>query len=183
MSNATQVRPDIEEGTDLEQVWAASEPISDAAVKSEGSPSTPPRLDYFINVDGSVFAGRHLLVDCYDARCLDDMPTIEAALVAAARAAGATVLSTDFHYFQPNGGVSGVVVLAESHISIHTWPEAHFAALDVFMCGACDPHDTLGVMREVFAPRRLEVREIRRGPMGAVHGAPGESSVLRLASI
>ncbi|MFT9160304.1 MAG: adenosylmethionine decarboxylase, partial [Acetobacter sp.] len=62
---------------------------------------------------------------------------------------------------------SGVVVLAESHISIHTWPERNFAAVDIFMCGACDPHLAIPVMQRLFQAKRLEVNEERRGRVAA----------------
>ncbi len=169
MKLATQVRPDIEEGADLEQGLAALETPSDAAKNTE----TSARLDYFIKEDGQVFAGRHLLVDLFDASNLDQLEFIENTLVAAAEAAGATVLNTDFHHFQPNGGVSGVVVLSESHISIHTWPEANFAAVDMFMCGACNPHDSVPTLVEAFAPGRTDVQEIRRGRMPRHMGDAG----------
>ncbi len=85
------------------------------------------------------------------------------ALREAAVTAGATILHSHFHHFSPNGGVSGVVVLAESHISIHTWPERGFAAIDIFMCGACDPHDAIPVLRRAFSPGRVDLNEERRG--------------------
>ena len=80
-----------------------------------------------------------------------------------ARAAGATILHSHFHHFSPNGGVSGVVVLAESHISIHTWPERNFAALDVFMCGDAKPAKTVPVLRRFFRPRGVQINEHKRG--------------------
>ena len=64
---------------------------------------------------------------------------------------------------RPNGGVSGVLVLAESHISIHTWPERDFAAVDIFMCGACNPYHSLPVLKEVFQPKSILLAEQRRG--------------------
>ena len=101
-----------------------------------------PRQDYFVERDGQVFAGLHLIVDLYDAAHLDNATHIEQRhLSGPLRPLEPTVLSSDFHVFSPNQGVSGVVILAESHISIHTWPERNFAAVDVFMCGACDPKD------------------------------------------
>jgi S-adenosylmethionine decarboxylase len=102
--------------------------------------SIDEQKDYFVERDGMKFAGMHLLVDLWGASNLDDPALIDAALREAAIIAGATILHSHFHHFTPNGGVSGVVVLAESHISIHTWPERNFAAVDIFMCGACDPH-------------------------------------------
>jgi S-adenosylmethionine decarboxylase len=119
--------------------------------------------DYFVERDGMKFAGMHLLVDLWDASHLNDPERIDAILREAALAARATILHSHFHHFAPSGGVSGVVVLAESHISIHTWPERNFAAIDIFMCGACDPNWSLPVLRRAFAPARIDVSEQRRG--------------------
>ena len=122
--------------------------------------------DYFVERDGEKFAGLHLLVDLWGASRLDDPAHIDAALRDAALIAGATILHSHFHHFTPNGGVSGVVVLAESHISIHTWPERDFAAIDLFMCGACDPNLAIPVLQAAFTPTRIEVSEQRRGRVG-----------------
>ena len=119
--------------------------------------------DYFVTRNGKSFAGTHLIVDLRDAQHLDDVPYIERALVAAVEAAEATLLHVHLHHFAPNGGVSGVAVLAESHISIHTWPERGFAAIDIFMCGACDPYRSLPVIERAFAAGHLDVSEQRRG--------------------
>jgi S-adenosylmethionine decarboxylase len=119
--------------------------------------------DYFVERDGMRFAGTHLLVDLWDASNLADPAYIDRSLRAAASAAGATILHSHFHHFTPNGGVSGVIVLAESHISIHTWPERDFAAVDIFMCGECDPALSVPVLRQAFAPARVDVEEKRRG--------------------
>jgi S-adenosylmethionine decarboxylase len=119
--------------------------------------------DYIVEKDGMRYAGTHLLVDLWGAQNLDDPALIDAALRSAAIQAGATILHSHFHHFTPNGGVSGVVVLAESHISIHTWPERQFAAIDLFMCGECDPHDAIPVLRAAFRPERLDLDEQRRG--------------------
>jgi len=121
------------------------------------------RKDYFVERDGVRFAGMHLLVDLWEATRLDDPAEIDAALRAGAEAAGATILHGHFHHFTPNGGVSGVLVLAESHISIHTWPERGYAAIDIFMCGACDPYRALPSLIEAFRAGRVEVSEQRRG--------------------
>ncbi len=121
------------------------------------------RKDYFVQRDGMTFAGTHLLIDLWGASQLDEPAFIDATLRRAATAAGATILHGHFHHFTPNGGVSGVVVLAESHISIHTWPERSFAAIDVFMCGECDPRLSIPVIRDAFLPQRVDVNEERRG--------------------
>ncbi len=123
----------------------------------------PPLKGYFITRNGKSFAGCHLIVDLRNAKRLDDIDHIEQTLVDAAKAAGATLLHIHLHHFSPGGGVSGVAVLAESHISIHTWPEHGFAALDVFMCGKCNPHDSIPVLQRAFEPESIDVQDILRG--------------------
>jgi S-adenosylmethionine decarboxylase len=130
------------------------------------SPSAAVAKDYFVEKDGQKFAGMHLLVDLWGASNLTDPAAIDQALRAAAEAAKATVLHGHFHHFGPDGGVSGVLVLAESHISIHTWPERDFAAIDIFMCGACDPYESLPVLRVAFRPADMRLGEQRRGLIG-----------------
>jgi S-adenosylmethionine decarboxylase len=119
--------------------------------------------DHFVSRDGMTFAGTHLLVDLWGAERLDDLAHVEAALRAAVAASRATLLHIHLHHFTPNGGISGVAVLAESHISIHTWPERGYAALDVFMCGDADPQATIPVLDRAFMPARIDVDELRRG--------------------
>lgn len=108
-------------------------------------------------------AGSHLIVDLYEAEGLDDLPRIERALRSCVEAAGATLLHLHLHPFEPNGGISGVAVLAESHISIHSWPERGYAALDVFMCGDCEPRHCVPVLEAAFRPGRVKVQELYRG--------------------
>lgn len=119
--------------------------------------------DYFVEKDGVKFAGTHLLVDLWGASNLGDPDHIDRALREAAEAAGATILHGHFHHFSPNGGVSGVLVLAESHISIHTWPERDFAAIDIFMCGACNPYHGIPALKAAFNPDSINLGEQRRG--------------------
>ena len=119
-------------------------------------------LDHFAVRNGVRCAGVHLIVDLHGAEHLNDIEYIEATLRRCVAAAKATLLHIHLHHFQPSG-VSGVAVLAESHISIHTWPEAGFAALDVFMCGSANPDACIPVLREAFAAERVGVNEILRG--------------------
>lgn len=119
--------------------------------------------DYFVERDGERFAALHLLMDLWGAEGLDDPALIEKTLRKAAKAARATELHVHLHQFSENGGISGVLVLAESHISIHTWPERGFAAIDVLMCGDCDPEATLEVFQTAFNCDRISVHEQRRG--------------------
>ncbi len=120
------------------------------------------RDDHFATRNGVRCAGVHLIIDLHEAEGLNDIDLIEQTLRRCVDAARATLLHIHLHHFQPNG-VSGVAVLAESHISIHTWPDAGYAALDVFMCGQANPDACIPVLREAFAAQRVEVNEILRG--------------------
>ncbi len=81
----------------------------------------------------------------------------------AAALCGATLLDIKLHAFGENQGVTGVALLAESHISIHTWPENQFAAIDVFMCGDCRPTRAVEVFKRAFKPQRVNVSDHSRG--------------------
>jgi S-adenosylmethionine decarboxylase len=133
------------------------------AQKSVGVPSHDDRKDFFVERDGARFAGSHLIIDLFGARRLDDLEHIERTLKRCVEVAGATLLHTHLHHFTPNGGVAGVAVLSESHISIHSWPDANYAALDVFMCGDTKPHLVIDVLREAFQARAVVVKEHKRG--------------------
>jgi S-adenosylmethionine decarboxylase len=124
---------------------------------------SPDQKDYFVERNGVKFAGTHLLIDFWQADNLNNIDLIEQALRESVDACHATLLHIHLHHFSPNGGVSGVAVLAESHISIHTWPERGYAALDIFMCGACDPYNALPVLRRYFGDVRVQLGEQRRG--------------------
>jgi S-adenosylmethionine decarboxylase len=124
---------------------------------------TKERNDHFIVRNGVRCAGAHLIVDLYEAERLDDVDHIEATLRRCVEEAGATLLHIHLHHFEPNGGVSGVAVLAESHISIHSWPERRYAALDIFMCGKAEPEKCVPVLREAFNPGRVGLSELLRG--------------------
>src|SRR3990170_828917 len=121
------------------------------------------RKDFFIERDGVRFAGQHLIIDLFGARRLDDLEHVETTLKRCVEAAGATLLHIHLHHFTPNGGVSGVAVLSESHISIHSWPEADYAALDVFMCGDAQPQLAVPVLKEAFGATDVVVKEHLRG--------------------
>ena len=123
----------------------------------------PHPNDHFVKRDGLEFAGTHLIVDLWDARQLDDLALMETALRQAVEAARATLLHIHLHHFTPNGGISGVAVLAESHISVHTWPERDYAAFDVFMCGDADPKAAVAVLEAAFRPGRIQIGEHLRG--------------------
>ena len=109
--------------------------------------------------------GRHLLADFHGVAAgrLDDAAAIEALLRVAADAAGATPVAGHFHPFGPGLGVTGVLLLQESHISIHTWPEHGFAAVDVFMCGGARPEKAVAAIASALAAGSVALREIARG--------------------
>ena len=109
--------------------------------------------------------GRHLLVELQDCNreSLNDLNFIRDAMVQAAVDCGALVLGESFHRFSPQG-VSGVVVIAESHLSIHTWPEYGYAALDIFTCGTdVQPDKAAEVMVEKLESKNHSLQEIQRG--------------------
>ena len=120
-------------------------------------------LDFLIRKDGQTFAGIHLLIDFYQASNLTDKHLIEEALESAAFAVNAKKIDICVHKFSQNHGVSGVITLAESHISIHTWPEILFAAIDVFTCGKCKPHSCIDILKNYLEPSRIKIVERYRG--------------------
>lgn len=130
---------------------------------SHDEPRSSSSPDHFICRDGREFAGTHLILDLWEARHLDNIEHIEDALRRAVEAGGATLLHIHLHRFTPGGGISGVAVLAESHISVHTWPERGFAAFDIFMCGDAEPEQCVPVLQTAFSPRQMNVRTCLRG--------------------
>ncbi|WP_125721551.1 adenosylmethionine decarboxylase [Pseudoalteromonas rubra] len=107
--------------------------------------------------------GQHIIVDLFDASNLIGEAHIEKMMIECANAANATILKTHLHPFETNGGVSGMIILAESHISIHTWPEYNFAAMDIFMCGDAQPELCLPVIEACFQPGRMVINTLTRG--------------------
>jgi len=107
--------------------------------------------------------GRHLICELYGASRLADVEHVTHALEQAAEVCGATLLETHLHPFEENGGVTGVILLAESHITIHTWPEHDYAAVDIFLCGDCAPEDGVPVLKEAFAPDTVQQATFERG--------------------
>jgi len=152
-------------GTDLDPGSRQSQAEEHSAVAPARSQRElgDDRKDFFIERDGLRFAGVHLIIDLHQAERLDDLAYVEQALRDCIDASGATLLHIHLHHFTPNGGVSGVAVLAESHISVHTWPECGYAAFDVFMCGDTEPHRTVEVLKRAFRPGRISVSEHLRG--------------------
>lgn len=111
--------------------------------------------------------GRHLLAEftACDPVVLADLEAVTAAMLEAARASGATIVTHSFHHFSPHG-VSGAVIIAESHLAIHTWPEHAFAAVDYFSCGPVDLPAALAVLTRALGAARTETLSLTRGPLG-----------------
>lgn len=109
--------------------------------------------------------GKHLIAEftnC-DIAILDDMEQLEKFMKDSVRISGATIVKSSFHRYNPQG-VSGVIVIAESHISIHTWPEYGYAAVDFFTCGeSVDPYKAYEYMKEKLNSSVAHVAEIKRG--------------------
>lgn len=114
---------------------------------------------------------RHLLIELSgcDPTVLADHPALRAALHEAARAAGSTVLSEVTHAFSPHG-FTAVLLLAESHIALHTWPEERYVAADIFTCGACDPARAAEVLAGRLRAQRVDALTVDRGVPGAEGG-------------
>lgn len=114
--------------------------------------------------------GRHIILELYDCpeHRLNDIPLLESSLCQAAGAMGATVVTSRFHQFAPHGA-SGVVIIQESHLTIHTWPEYRYAAVDIFTCGEIDMERGVQYLEKALAAGRSDWRLLKRG-LGLVRG-------------
>lgn len=107
--------------------------------------------------------GEHFIIDIWGSQNFENESFIKQALIDAAKAAEAQLLHIHLHKFSEGGGVTGVALLAESHISIHTWPEYEYAAFDIFMCGNSKPELAVKMLESAFKPERIDVQKIERG--------------------
>ncbi len=124
--------------------------------------------DYFKTTDKDSYAGDHIIVDFWGASHLDDLVKMEYAFKQAIEVSGATLLHIHLHSFSSTGGISGVAILAESHISVHTWPEKSYAAFDVFMCGNADAKLTIPVFEKIFLPKEINITNLKRGEKSSI---------------
>ena len=112
--------------------------------------------------------GKHILAEYYrcDTTVLNSIELLENCMKDAVRASGATIIDSIFHKFSPHG-VSGVIVIAESHMAIHTWPEYGYAAVDFFTCGdRVDPWKAFDYMNKLLKPAKHSTQELKRGLLG-----------------
>ena len=129
--------------------------------------------------------GRHILTEFYgcDYDTLNSVETIQSYMEEATKIAGATIVQSVFHLFNPHG-VSGVVVIAESHLAIHTWPEYGYAAIDLFTCGeVVDPWKAYTYLRERFHAQHVSSIEMKRGQLDFIEKdfpqrSPGQPSYI-----
>jgi|HubBroStandDraft_1064217.scaffolds.fasta_scaffold04451_3 S-adenosylmethionine decarboxylase len=107
--------------------------------------------------------GRHAIVDVSGADSSLEVADATSLLTAMATACGATLLTTQTHQFGEGHGLTAIAVLAESHISMHEWPEHRFVAFDIFVCGSADPEPAIDVIRSRYPSARIQVKVMERG--------------------
>lgn len=107
-------------------------------------------------------AGIHIFLDFWGAKDINSVKFVKKALIDAVKASKFTLLKIELHKFSPQG-VSGVAIIAESHISIHTWPEYEFVAIDIFLCGGKNPNPAIKSLKKSFRPKKVIINEIKRG--------------------
>lgn len=116
-----------------------------------------------VRYQGKIGEGLHVIGDLWQCQHLDNIDYIEKTLKEAVVIGNATLLHISLHHFTENAGVSGVAILAESHISIHTWPEKNYAAVDIFMCGDTQPEKAMSHIIHALAAERSESQVLLRG--------------------
>ena len=121
------------------------------------------KKEFCSNKDNIKFAGTHLIVELWNGRNFSSLPKIRMILKDSVKACRATLLKINLHKFSSTGGISGVVVIKESHLSIHTWPEYKYAAVDIFVCGDVDPYKAIPALKKGFRPDKIQIAELKRG--------------------
>lgn len=116
---------------------------------------------HLIYDDANLYCGNHIIFDFHDF-IIPEVQEFAHMMKTSVIKTGATILSENFHDFN-NGGFTGVIVLAESHFSVHVWPEISLATFDIFMCGQCNPMVAFNYMRNELKPRQISIKTIQRG--------------------
>lgn len=115
------------------------------------------------NCSQHAYAGVHLIAEFWGGRVIESQKEVEKILFEAAKKAKSTPISVSSHKFSPHG-ITAFVLLAESHLSIHSWPELQYLAIDVFTCGdKTMPSKALEYLKEVYQPKRVETKALKRG--------------------
>lgn len=111
------------------------------------------------------YLGVHLIAEFWNGKTIEDPKELKKILTGAVKAANSSPLKISIHKFSPQG-ITGVILLAESHISIHSWPEYNYVAIDIFTCGdKSAPEKALTYLKEKFQPKKVNIKKIRRGAM------------------
>ncbi len=121
------------------------------------------KKEFCSNKDNIKFAGTHLIVELWNGRNFSSLPKIRMILKDSVKACGATLLKINLHKFSSTGGISGVAIIKESHLSIHTWPEYKYAAVDIFVCRDVDPYKVIPTLKKGFRPDKIQIAELKRG--------------------
>ena len=133
----------------------------------KSSLSNNQKTDHFVYYEGKLFAGHHYLVDVWgNGKYLTNEEEIKTILRESALSAGASILHILSHKFEKGQGISGIAILAESHISVHTWPERSFAAFDIFLCGDANPEESLRTIKKHTGSKKVQISKIKRGLIG-----------------
>lgn len=115
------------------------------------------------NSKSEKYLGIHLIAEFWNGKVIEDPKIIKDILTTAAKKAHNTPLEVIIHKFEPQG-LTGVILLAESHIALHLWPEFNYIAIDIFTCGnKTSPQKALDYFKKEFQPQKIEIKEIKRG--------------------
>jgi len=163
----TNIRQDSGTRSELPHKFDAANLVEEIETAAMGREFAVPeratlRRDFAENAPLS-FVATHVVLDFWGCPRLDDLTVVQRMLRQAAKAAGAALLEITTQRFTPIGGITGVAVFAGSHIAVHTWPERSYAAVDVFMCGAADPHKAVAVIRQALSPETATQLQCKRG--------------------
>jgi S-adenosylmethionine decarboxylase len=117
----------------------------------------------WVNEKNQKYAGIHFIIEFWGGKIIENSKEIEEILIGAAKSAKNTPLKIAIHKFNPEG-ITGVVLLAESHIALHLWPEFNYLAIDIFTCGdKSKPFRALQYLRKKFKPKKVQIYKIKRG--------------------
>ena len=119
--------------------------------------------DHFIVDHNQIYAGSHIIIDLWNTRFDNKINTLKKIIKKAVLIANATMLHIHLHRFGKEEGISGVAILAESHISVHTWPERDYIAFDIFMCGDTNPKEAAQFLIDTLKPKKNKITSLRRG--------------------
>ncbi|MDA9655037.1 adenosylmethionine decarboxylase [Pelagibacteraceae bacterium] len=119
--------------------------------------------DHFIVDHNQIYAGSHLIIDLWNTSFDNRINTLKKIIKKAILIANATMLHIHLHRFGKEEGISGVAILAESHISVHTWPERDYIAFDIFMCGDTNPKEAAQFLIDTLKPKKNKIISLRRG--------------------